>query len=110
MRVSSFLWTGLTLAVFRDSGKTPCSNNWSMIKLSGVDKILTLSLRIVTGIINRPKAFPLFNWDISLFTSSSQVALSKNEFNELLLRKFLNGLLESRMVFDKLGPIFNFAF
>ena len=32
-----------------------------MIKLSGVDKVLTLSLRIVTGILNGPKAFPLFN-------------------------------------------------
>ena len=108
--MSSVLWTGVTWTIFRDSEKTPSSNDQLMIKLSGVDKILTLSLRIVTGIINRPKAFPLFNWDMSLFTSSSQVALSKNEFNELLLRKFLNGLLESRMVFDKLGPIFNFAF
>ena len=43
---------------------------------------------------------------MSLCTSSSLVALSRNEFNELSLRKFLNGLLESRMVFDKLGPIF----
>ena len=106
MRVSSFLWTGVTWAVFRDSGKTPCSNDRLMIKLSRVDKILTLSLRMVTGILHGPKAFPLFNWDISLCTSSSLVALRRNEFNELFLRKFLNGLLESRMVFDKLGPIF----
>ena len=77
-----------------------------MIKLHGVDKILTLSLRMVTGILNGPKAFPLFNSDMSLCTSSSLVALSRNEFNELFLRKFLHDLLESRMVFDKLGPIF----
>ena len=88
----------MTWAVFRDSGKTPCWNNRLMIKLSGVDKVLTLSLRIVTGILNGPKAFPLFNWDISLCTSSSLVALSRNEFNELFLKRFLNGLLESRMV------------
>ena len=108
--MSSFLWTSMTCTVFKDSGKTPCTNDQLMIKLSGVDKILTLSLRMVTGILNGPKAFPLFNWHMSLCTSSSLVALSRNEFNELSLRKFLNGLLESRMVFDKLGPIFNFAF
>ena len=43
-------------------------------------------------------------------TSSSIVALSRNEFNELFLSlnvsKVLNRLIESRMVFDKLGPIF----
>ena len=61
---------------------------------------------MVTGILNGPKAFPLLNSDMSLCTSSSLVALSRNEFNELFLRKFLKGLLESRMVFDKLGPIF----
>ena len=72
-----------------------------MIKLSGVDKVLTLSLRIVTGILNGPKAFPLFNWDISLCTSSSLVGLSRNEFSELFFRKFLNGLLESGIIFDK---------
>ena len=68
----------MTRAVFRDSGKTPCSNDWLMIKLSRVDKILTLSLRMVTGIINGPKAFPLFNWEMSLCTSSSLVALCRN--------------------------------
>ena len=59
---------------------------------------LTLSLRIVTGILNGPKAFPLLNWDMSLCTSSSLVALSRNEFDELFLIKFLNGSLKSRMV------------
>ena len=73
-----------------------------MIKLGRVDKILTFSLRIFNG----PKAFPLFNWDMNLCTSSSLVALGRNEFNELFLRKFLNDLLESRMVFYKLAPIF----
>ena len=73
-----------------------------MIKLGRVDKILTLSLRIFNG----PKAFPLFNWDMNLCTSSWLVALGRNEFNEVFLRKFLNDLLDSRMVFDKLGPIF----
>ena len=58
--MSSFLWTGVTWAVFRDSGKTPGSNDQLIIKLSGVDKILTLSLRMVTGVLNGPKAFPLF--------------------------------------------------
>ena len=67
--------------------------------------MLTLPLSVVTEILNGPKAFPLFNWDMSLCTPSSLVALSRNEFNELFLRKFLNGLLESRMVFNKLGPI-----
>ena len=52
-----------------------------MIKLSGVDKILTLSLRMTTGILNGPKASSLLNWDMSLCTSSSLVALSRNEFN-----------------------------
>ena len=60
MTVSSLLWTGMTWAVFRDPGKTPCSNDWLMIKLSELDKILTLSLRMVTGVLNGPKAFPLF--------------------------------------------------
>ena len=32
-----------------------------MIKIKGFDKMLTLSLRMVTGIINGPKAFPLSN-------------------------------------------------
>ena len=96
----------MTWAVFRDSRKTPCSNDGFMLNLSGVDKILTLSLRMVTGILNGPKAFPLFNLDLSLCTSYSLLGLSRNEFNELFLRKLLNGLLESRMVFDKLGPIF----
>ena len=73
----------MTWADFRDSEKTPCSNNQLMIKLSGVDKILTLSLKVVSGILNGPKAFPLFNWDMSLCVSSSLVALSRNEFNEL---------------------------
>ena len=43
---------------------------------------------------------------MNLCTSSSLVALGRNEFNEIFLRKFLNDLLDSRMVFDKLGPIF----
>ena len=43
---------------------------------------------------------------MNLCTSSSLVALGRNEFNEVFLRKFLNDLLDSRMVFDKLGPIF----
>ena len=59
---------------------------------------LTLSLRIVTGILNGPKAFHLLNWDMSLCTLSSLVALSRNEFDELFLIKFLNGSLKSRMV------------
>ena len=54
----------MTWAVFRDSGKTPCSNYHLMIKLSRADKILTLSLRIVTGTLNRTKAFPLFKRSI----------------------------------------------
>ena len=61
-----------------------------MIKLGRVDKILTLSLRIFNG----PKAFPLFNWDMNLCTSSWLVALGRNEFNELFLRKFLNDLFD----------------
>ena len=60
-------------------------------KLSGVDKILPLSLRIVTGILNGCKALPLFDWDLSLCTLPSLVGLSRNEFSELYLRKFLNG-------------------
>ena len=59
---------------------------------------LTLSLRIVTGILNGPKAFPLLNWDMSLCTLSSLVALSRNEFDVLFLIKFLNDSLKSRMV------------
>ena len=51
----------MTGAVFRDSGKTPCSNDRLMINLSGVDKILTLSLRMVSGMLNGSNAFPLFN-------------------------------------------------
>ena len=60
---------------------------------------------MVTGILNEPKAFSLFNWSVSVCTSSSLVALSRNGFNELFFRNFWNGLLESRMVFDKLEPI-----
>ena len=59
---------------------------------------LTLSLRIVTGILNGPKAFPSLNWDMSLCTLSSLVALRRNEFDELFLIKFSNGSLKSRMV------------
>ena len=55
-------------AVFRDSGNLPSSNHSLTIKLSGADEILTLSLRIITGILNGPKAFPLFNFGISLCT------------------------------------------
>ena len=51
----------MTWAVFRYSGEIPCSNDRLVIKLSGVDKILTLSLSVVTGILNRPESFPLFN-------------------------------------------------
>ena len=40
-----------------------------MIKLSGFDKMLTLFFKIVTGILNGPKAFRLCNYDISLCTS-----------------------------------------
>ena len=58
-----------------------------MIKLSEVNKVLTFSLRIVTGILNGPKAFLLFNRDISLCSSSLLPALSRNEFHELFLRK-----------------------
>ena len=58
----------MTWAVFRDSGNLPCSNHSLIIKLSGTDEILTLSLRIITGIPNGPKAFPLFNFGISLCT------------------------------------------
>ena len=61
MRVSSFLQTGVTWAVFRNSETTPSSNDRLMIKLSGVDKILTLSLRMVTGMLNGPKPFHLFS-------------------------------------------------
>ena len=77
-----------------------------MIKLRGVDKVLTLSLRNLTGMLNGPKAFPLFNLRYEFMYLSSLVALSRNEFNELFLRNFLNDLLELRMVFEKLGPIF----
>ena len=59
---------------------------------------------MVTGILNEPKAFSLFNWYVSVCTSSSVVALSRNGFNELFFRNFWNGLLESIMVFDKLEP------
>ena len=104
-RVSSFLWTGVTWAVFKDSGKIPCLNDRLMIKLSDFDETLTLTLKIVTGILNRPKAFRIFDWDISLCTSPPVVGLSRNELNELFLRKFLNGLVESGMVFDRLGAI-----
>ena len=44
-----------------------------MKKLSGVDKTLTLSLRIVFGILDGPKAFCLLNCYMSLCASSSQV-------------------------------------
>ena len=59
-----------------------------MIKLSEADKTLTLYLKIVTVIFNGTKPFPLFNRDISLFTSCSLVGLSRREFNELFLTKF----------------------
>lgn len=59
-----------------------------MIKLSEVDKALTLYLKIVTVILNGTKPFPFFNRDISLFTSCSLVDLSRREFNELFLTKF----------------------
>ena len=65
-----------------------------------------LSLRIVTGIIVQPRAFQLFNWGISLRTSSWVTSLGTNEFNEELLRKILNCFLDLIMVLDKLGPIF----
>ena len=68
--------------------------------------MVTLPLRIVTGILNKPKAFPLLSWDTSyICTSSSLVGLSKNEFNEIFLRKFLNALLESGIVFHRLGSL-----
>ena len=51
----------MTWANFKDLGKVHFLNNQLMIKLSGFDKILTLSLSIVTGILNGPKAFRLFN-------------------------------------------------
>lgn len=56
-------------AFFKDSGKTRCPNYRLMIKLSGFDKMLTLFFKIVTGILNEPKAFRLCNYDISLCTS-----------------------------------------
>ena len=68
--------------------KIPCSSEWLMIKLSEADKTLTLYLKIVTVIFNGTKLFPLFNRDISLFTSCSLVGLSRREFNELFLTKF----------------------
>ena len=74
-----------------------------MINLIGVDKIWTLSLRIVTGILNGSTASPLFNWDIRLCKSSLLVDLSWNEFKTF--KTFLNGLLESGMVFDKFGSM-----
>ena len=74
-RVSSFIWTGTTWAVFEDPGKIPCSNDWLVIKLSEFDKILTLPLRIITGIPNEPKAFPLFNWDNDEILYSNEVYL-----------------------------------
>ena len=64
-----------------------------------------MSLRIVTAILNGPEAFTLLKWDISLYTSSSVVGLNRNKFNEQFLTKFLNGLLESEVVFDRLGPM-----
>ena len=50
----------MTCTVFKDSGKTPCTNDQLMIKLSGVDKILTLSLRMVTGTLNGPHMYFTF--------------------------------------------------
>ena len=64
-----------------------------MIKLRGFEKVLTLSLKIVTGMLNWPEVFPLFNWDISLCSSLLLAGLDGNEFNELFLWKFLKGLL-----------------
>ena len=58
--MSSFLWTSMTCTVSKDSGKTPCTNDQLMIKLSGVDKILTLSLRMVTGTLNGPHMYFIF--------------------------------------------------
>ena len=55
-----------------------------MINLDGFHKMLALPLRIVTGILNRPNAFPLFSRDLSYICNSSfLVGLSKNVFNEL---------------------------
>ena len=59
----------MTWAVFKDSGETSCWNDQFMMKFSGFDKILTLSSRILTGILNGPKAFP---------NSSSLVVLIRN--------------------------------
>ena len=71
-----------------------------MINLDGFHKMLALPLRIVTGILNRPNAFPLFSRDLSYICNSSfLVGLSKNVLNELFLRKFLNGLPEPGIVF-----------
>ena len=44
---------------------------------------------MVTGILNRPKAFALFNWDMSLCTSSSVVALS-SYFWESFQKVYMN--------------------
>ena len=64
------------------------------IMVKGLTKMSILSLRIVAGILVGPRAFRLFNWNISFHTLSWVTGLSTNEFNEELFRKFLKFFLD----------------
>lgn len=102
MWVSPFLSIALTGAIFKISGKMPSAKDWLEIKLKGLDKMSALCLKIVTGILVKPKAFLLCNWDISFRISYWVLGLSTNEFSEGFLRKLINFSQELGMVSDKL--------
>ena len=46
-----FLWIGVTRAIYKISGKISSAKDWLMTELKGLDKMLRLFLKIVTGIL-----------------------------------------------------------
>ena len=61
--------------------------DWLIIKLKGFDKMSTLSLKIVPGILAGPKVFQLCT--MSFRISSDAVGLSTDKFSERVLRKLV---------------------
>ena len=86
--------------IFKISGKMPCSNDWFRIRVKGITKTLMLSLIIVTGILVGPRAFRLFNWDVSFRTSSWVRGVIMKIF------EFLSRLRDTMARLDKLWPVF----
>ena len=83
---SSFLYIGITFAVFKVEGKIPVEKNILAIKDIGSLSVILKSFRNLRGMLEGPIDLLFFSLVISQRTSSAFVGLIKKEYSFGLLR------------------------